>query len=59
MLVVPILCCKGGGSETAHVKVDLPFSCSFFCANVLNLFFIERKMDEEFQKSCFIFLKHY
>ena len=57
MFVVCILCCKGGGSETGPVKSHLPVSCFFFCANGLNLCFIERKMDKEFHRSCFIFFE--
>jgi len=48
---------KGGGSETARLRADLPFSCTSFHANVLNIFCSERKMGEESNTSCFIFFE--
>jgi len=48
---------KGGGLETTRLRADLPFSYTSFDANVLNIFFSERKMDEESNISCFIFFE--
>ena len=48
---------KGEGSKITRPTADLPFSCTSFDANVLNLFFSERKMDEESNTSCFIFFE--
>jgi len=48
---------KVRGSETAHLKADLPFSCISLDGNISGSFFSLREIDEESNTSGFIFFE--
>ena len=42
-----------------HLRVGLPFSCISLDGKILSSFFRQRKIDEEFNTSDFIFFKEF
>jgi len=51
------LALKVKGSEIAHLRARLPFSCTSLDGNILSSFFTQREIDEEFNTSGFIFFE--